>query len=662
MAAARSPSQMSSLGERLQDVTEHLASATTQDAVFGAVLRPVLDALGAVSGAVLMLSAERLELAASHRTESNPVPSVWQSGPFESGNPAADALKRREALYFEHAGALSAAYPLLEARSGGATPVASALLPMFTGERPLGCIALDFREPHSFTRKERRFLRTLSAQCGIALERARLSLNLERQVQERTAQLETEMRAQEAFVAFTEAVGSELDVQLLAQQALKLLNLRFPGSTGAYYQLEDDLWKLHRHTDDLYDTPELLELLKAGLPRDTPMFLQAFRSHRPTFVNGWDSEREQVQRTEEYAAVSAYPLVQADGRVRAMLVVGLKDQTTWAERDRAVFRAVGRGLNLALDRSVQTEVMRQQNDELAARTHALEAFAQLTAGLSVQRDPYALVQRAQEVALSLLPPGYTLYYERSGTRWRSRVQVGDVGEPALQAFIDAGPLVGQTPSVDVAWETRQPLYQDDYARGSDTPDEMVQHVGAATSLPILNAGEPVGILIVVLFGRRTWTPTDRAVLETMVSSLELALDRSRQARQLEEERASLETFVAFTEAASRIDQLGDLSREAFATLQTLFPGSTVALYERQEGLWKAHHHTDDLQPELAKLIEAGLPPTTPLSSSCWRRGVRCLSTTGLSTARRSPISRRCRPRVCTRFFRTARSARRWAWA
>ncbi|MEF2279640.1 PAS domain-containing protein [Deinococcus sp. YIM 134068] len=90
-----------------------------------------------------------------------------------------------------------------------------------------------------------------------------------------------------------------------------------------------------------------------------------------------------------------------------------------------------------------------------------------------------------------------------------------------------------TPSVDVPWTTGQPFYQDAYAQGSDTPAELVQQVNAAASLPVFRRGEPVGVLIAVLFEGRAWTRTDRAVLETVVGSLGLALERVAGVAELE---------------------------------------------------------------------------------------------------------------------------------
>ncbi|PNY79400.1 GAF domain-containing protein [Deinococcus koreensis] len=708
--SSSSPAPLS-LSEHLQQVTEHLAAARTPRDVFGVVLTPALEALNAVAGAVLLANeaATTLELIVTQGYEEG-AQTLWQDGPLTGNVPAGDALNRREGLFFEAQGDLVRAYPELEARTGAVAAVATAVLPMFLDDRPLGTIILDFREPHHFTAEEVRFLRTLAAQCALALGRARLGQTLEARVAARTAELEEQRAALDAFVTYKEAVGGESDVLTLARQAIGVVRTTLAHVSAVYYELDGGYWMARVWSDDL--PPEVVAQITAGVPQDAPNFAEAIGLGAPLFVNGWDalangvpssssygavallplvirgetrslfsvgtrearawSERERaltravarglgvtLERTEhlraldeERAALSAfarfteqstqasdeltlaglardvlqatldvqvgyleledgrwvgrvfseatpgdvtdqaragvpagsptfsrpfeergvvfvdgwdasgeeagsgmsgaaalYPYTE-DGQPRALLTMGTPKARGWTERERTVFRAVGHSLALAFERLGQTRRVEHQRSELEARTRALEGFAELTRDLMVEDDPYAFVRRAQEVVLSLLPPGYALYYERDGDRWRNRVQTGQVGHEELQAFINAGPLTGVTPSVDTPWTTGEPLYQNAYARGSDTPPQMVQHVGAAASLPVFRRGEVVGVLIAVLFGARPWTPTDRVVLETVVRSLGQALERAeglahlaQRTEELRRSNAELEQFA-----------------------------------------------------------------------------------------------------------------------
>ncbi|THF70784.1 EAL domain-containing protein [Deinococcus sp. Arct2-2] len=270
--------------------------------------------------------------------------------------------------------------------------------------------------------------------------------------------------------------------------------------------------------------PEMVAVLRAGLPLDTPSFAAAIETGGPIFTENWDAEQQGVPLSGSYGAVAFSPYFN-QGQPFSMFVIGTQHTHTWMVRDRAMFTAVGRSLGLALERAHQAGRLQVQNAELMARTQALEGFSELTRDLAIQQDPYALIQRAQEVVLSLLPSGNVVYYEQDGAHWRNRAQVGELGDAGLQAFVDAGPRVGGNPTLDFPWTTRQPLYQDVYAQGSDTPAELVEHLKTNASLPVLRRGEPIGIFAVALFEPRTWSRTDRVILETVIASLELALER-----------------------------------------------------------------------------------------------------------------------------------------
>jgi PAS domain S-box-containing protein len=223
-----------------------------------------------------------------------------------------------------------------------------------------------------------------------------------------------------------------------------------------------------------------------------------------------------------------------DGEVHGILWLGVRGMPRWSEGDQAFVRAVGRGLTLALERAVQTQRLELQNAELDARTRALEGFANLTRDLTLHDEPYILIKRAQQVVLSLLPAGYALYFERRGEQWILQAQTGELRSEGLQAAVDAGLPYATTNNLVIPFTTVAPYYQDQYARSTDNLDDMVGHIGASATLPVLVNGAPRGIFAVVLFGdERHWTRPDQAALESVVRSLGLALERAESVAHLE---------------------------------------------------------------------------------------------------------------------------------
>ena len=188
-----------------------------------------------------------------------------------------------------------------------------------------------------------------------------LNADLERQVAERTRQALQDARAQEAFMAFTEAVGSETDLLVLARQAITVLRARFQDGSIGYYTPEGDLWKAQAWSEDM---PEVLVAqLRAGLPSSTHFVRPALETGTAVFTDAWDPEREQLGHSEAYGSASASPLI-IDGEVRHLLLCGLKGTRRWSEPDRALVRAVARGLNLALERAEDLRRLTERGVEL----------------------------------------------------------------------------------------------------------------------------------------------------------------------------------------------------------------------------------------------------------------------------------------------------------
>ncbi|CAM4398255.1 GAF domain-containing protein [Deinococcus marmoris] len=596
-----------SLAEHLQDVTEALAAARTQAEVLDVVLAPALQALGAVAGAVLLVdeAAGRHLRMAAHQGYVPGVKTLWQDGLVEDHGPAADVLRTREALYFEHAGELKVVYPDLEARTGAGAAVATAVLPMFLDGRPLGSLVLDFREPHTFTPQERRFLRTLASQGAVALGRADSLHLLERHLEERTRTILEDAQTQETFMAFTTAVGSETDLFTLIRQAITVLQGRFPGITAAYYEEEDGLWKARVWSDDM--RPDLAAMIADGLPAQTPMFAQALQTRQPVFTDVWEAAREGVALSEEYGAAANYPLL-VNGELHWMLSVGLRDTQRWSEADRGLVRAVGRGLNLALERTETARQLMLQNAELLARTRALETFAELTRDLALTTDPLLLIRRAQEVVMSMLSDGAALYYEPEGERWHNRVQHGTLHSPELQAAIDAGLPYAETTNLLIPWTSGQPYFQDVYAQDTDQLAPVVGHIGATATLPMRVGNTPLGVMAFALFQQRAWSSVDRVLLETAVQSLELALERAAQTRQLDEERAALEAFTRFTEEVRSETDVQSLVQRAITLLADTCGVDAVYLEREADlDLFQAVAWNARFDPALLSRLQAGFP-------------------------------------------------------
>lgn len=374
-----------------------------------------------------------------------------------------------------------------------------------------------------------------------------LNTSLEARVEERTRELEGERAALDAFVAFAETAGTQIDTRALARHAIEVLRRTLGDVSVVYYETENGLWQAKAWSEGL--APDILAVLQGGLPKDTPSFKEAVDRRDALFVADWNAETEQVASSEAYGAAALYPCFVGEVPV-SLLVMGTQQTRTWTRREQTVFRALGRSLTLALERSENAKRLQQQNNELDLHMRAMEGFSELTRDLSLEAEPALLVTLALRTALALLPSGYGAFWEAQDGQWRATIQVNDVGDPELQAAIDAGLPVGRTPTLDIPATRGTPYFQDVYAQGADTSPEVVRHINAVATLPVLVRGEVRGVFNVPLFHVREWSTADRRVLETTVRSLGLALERAEQARQLASQRDELDVRTQELSAAN----------------------------------------------------------------------------------------------------------------
>jgi|GEM_PF-5560452 len=215
-------------------------------------------------------------------------------------------------------------------------------------------------------------------------------------------------------------------------------------------------------------------------------------------------------------------------------------------------------LNAALEERVEerTYQLLKATEELAARNRAFEAFAVLSRELRTETDEVRLVQRAQDTVLDLLPEGACAYFEQHGESWRLQAASGAVHEAQLAVLREHPFPRGRSTTFDRVCEAGQPVYlQRNQLREKFPSFPLLNHFGALAVLPLSFADAGSGVLVVALTRQHVWTARDRAVLDTAVSQLQLALERSRAIHLVEQRNKLLDR---------RASQLQELNGELAA--------------------------------------------------------------------------------------------------
>ncbi|MFK7604060.1 ATP-binding protein [Deinococcus sp. SM5_A1] len=349
------------------------------------------------------------------------------------------------------------------------------------------------------------------------------------------------------FMALSEAAATTEDLLTLARHAEVVLRQNIPGLLAAYYERQGERWVARVTTDSM--PPDLLGLIQAGLPLDTPYFTQTVAARAPRFFDHWDTAEQGMPFTELFQAVGLAPFFQ-DGQPVAMLTAGLSSGAVWTSQQQSLFKAVYQAFHNAQQRHVQAE----------DRQLGLAAFMQLTEEIGAETDRLKLAERARDLLRVSLPEYSVVYYERQGDLWKARL--ADVPDPTLRAVLMAG-LPTSTPGFRAAVDAGEAVFFEHWD-AADQAFDHTQSYGAAAFCPYFRGPDPAAMFVIGTQETRTLRPAARAVFLAVGRSLELALERAWQTQDLEEQRSAVQESAARLGHSNEELKAANEELEAFA--------------------------------------------------------------------------------------------------
>lgn len=412
----------------------------------------------------------------------------------------------------------------------------------------------DLREQRAWEAAQAHITAELSAlldQQGVNISQ------LAAQLQSKNVELQARMRVLEGMGQLTRNVELDTDPYDLISRAQAFALELIPDGFAVYYEPrhepERSLWQVKSQVGDV-GNPDLQQALDAGLDFGASNKLSyPWHTGKAYFQDHYDAAADGLHQVASQLKTTATLPVLVHGRPQGIFSFGLNVSRPWNLADRIQLESLVAQLGLALERLSATRLLvessqqlERTNNELAARTRALEAFNELSRDLTLEYDPQSLIARTQSLVVSLLPGSFSTFYELHENTWQLRSHQGSFPDPGLLASLQRGLPYGQTAILDQPYHTQQPFYQDTYDPDTNPAvrRQYTQIIRTSASFPVFMSQQVRSILVVAQFQARPWSDTDRTLLETLALNLQLALERAEQTEKLQRHMAELEVSNA----------------------------------------------------------------------------------------------------------------------
>lgn len=487
--------------ETLYRATQALATTLDLHRVFEFILSELQQVVAYDSASVQLLQDGRLEVIGGH---GFPNPDELLGVTFDlSGddNPSQEVVRRREAVIVDDA---SAVYQEFRRGPHAAIGIRSWLgVPLLLGDKLIGMLALDKREPGYYTSEHARLASAFAAQAAIAIENARLYEETRRHVEELTA-------LHNIDVAITSTLNPDEVLQIICEQVRELTD-----ATGFYIALYDES-KDEIDVRLVVDRGKTLSPFRLNAEEESGLVGWVVRTRQSVWVADVEEEQDRLP---------AEPLV-IGGPMRSLMVLPLvvRDQVVgvisaqspepgaYGEDDRQLMSGIAHQAAIAIANARLYEEARGRLAEaLLIQEVTLAAASTLDFDLVLERTVKALYR-----ALGIDCIGFLLPDEPRGML---------VCHPSLVGFSESyvpieGSLAGQV------YRTGRPVLARQGAEGPMYVDET----GAARSalaVPVWVSGRIVAVLHTESSRDGAFGEDELRVLSTVAGQLGVSLEHAR---------------------------------------------------------------------------------------------------------------------------------------
>jgi serine phosphatase RsbU (regulator of sigma subunit)/transcriptional regulator with GAF, ATPase, and Fis domain len=397
-------------------------------------------------------------------------------------------------------------------------PRSAVFVPLLSGERALGAIVVQSRQPSAFSEEDRRLLSIVASHAAAALENARLY----EQASRRATQLEL-------LAGVAERINVLQPLPALYRQVADLVAEKFSDYSVSYYECDGPQLRL-RVTSRVPALPETQAQAAAGVA--------AWVGPRPEVVPYGDGPVGQAAQTGRsvtvcelpelgpnapsglYAACSELAVpVEIDGRVLGVLDVISLSGVVFDETIESVFKSLASQMSIFI---LESEVYAAEQ----RRTEHLVALAEASRTVAGSLELDDLLDEVLDVVdehfgyksarIFLLHEDQLIYHAGIGTGAVAHAIEGPIYELEGQGIIA---LTGRT---------RQPIVVDDTRTHPEyVPGPGLENTRAEMAAPMVMGGRLMGVFDVQSEQPNAFKEEDARTLQTLADTLAVAVRNAR---------------------------------------------------------------------------------------------------------------------------------------
>ncbi|MDY7079863.1 MAG: GAF domain-containing protein [Chloroflexota bacterium] len=530
--------------ETLREASLALTIALDRDEVIELILAQLQKVVPYDSASVQLFKDGRLEIVGGRGFPNLP-DLLGISFPVDGDNPNSEVVRADAPFIVEDAPAV---YGEFRSEPHAQASIRAWLgVPMLVGERLVGMIALDKREPGFYTQEHARLAEAFAAQAAIAVENARL-FQSERSARESADTLREVSRV----------VGSTLELDEVLSLVLRQLERVLTYDTASILLFAGA--QLYMTTTIGYEDEKLVRT-EATMRLGDSSILQAMSSdHRPVVIPDVREDERWiwVPGAENVRAWVGVPLFVRDEMVGA-LMIDSNQPGSYTEADAAIAQALANQVAVAIENARLFEAEREQR-ELGQALE--EAAAAVSSTLDINQVLDRILEQVERVVAG---DGFNIMLVENETaqivRWRGYERMGMDDKSSRVAV-----PITKYPSLLKMMRTGEPTVIPDTASDSDWISSEVQEWRRSyVAAPIRMKNMTVGFLNVNSTQPGQFGPADAQRLQAFADHAAAAIENAQLYQELQNYAERLE---------ERVDERTAQLQAQYAWLEAILQSTT----------------------------------------------------------------------------------------